>query len=528
MIPCGSQFSNVFVHQSSLYIDLIIRVKDSVRDAGKLFTDNFIPTGDSIVEAPHIIGLVQSGVLSIELLAVHVRNSKDSTWLIQLEECLDVQLFLINEISRKLQKNEPDALFANVFTEVIKLLGSLFLCCANLCAAVGLAVLPKLSALVQSILENITANTEALLCMSRESGTAVRSEQSGKRKKLKQSLKELSNPVLANRSRILLLRSAVSAIAVLASSLPKIMHPFVEDCIITSLSIFRVQLEGSATSSDYTIKEGGLSLSDDIYRGLVIMISNIPPRLCVPKLIKTSQTLNEMTKGSSRDKKYELLLIFIRFVELLSDYWEIMDRSSVAANLSHLGPLLLDVMGLRFNSSIQSDMSRSLDDKVANACVQLCLKLTEAELRAFLVHAIEWVNSTDNEDENQDDINSDNWLKYARMVCFFHCVSALIDRFKGVFAESMGCIWDFTCECLANNVRILTSGALSIERSRDSEVHGGSSKKRKGVDTTGSNSALCTIHELVLLSSDILTSICRCCRYDRGGFMNEVKCIAVL
>lgn len=377
---------------------------------------------------------------------------------------------------------------------------------------------------MQYIFQNIRSHYNALLSDAAGSQNSAATVVTSKKKKQKAVDAITVTPPSTNRSRVLLLRSAVSAIAALAAAMPNFMHPYIEESIVLSLSIARIDFGASGISIGGTVEESGSMLGKDVYKSMVIMIASIPPRLCIPRLLTTSQNFSELIKDIDEKETSGLLIVLIRYVELLADYWGILDRSAIASNIATLGPLMIDLMGYRFNSQIQSDLSRTLENKVANACVQLCMKLTEAEVRAFLVHAAEWIGSSgDDSDSDSDDDEKTaldtNWLKNAKSVSYFHCVAALNDKMRGVFTSSMGCIWDITSEKLAGVVKILKSGSLSVPKARDSEKV---SKKRKEINDEDQEERLQSIQELVLLGTDILNSIRSCCLYDKIEFIDEV------
>jgi hypothetical protein len=539
--------------ESSLYVDLIQRIKESVENAVELFSDSKGLKDDKT--ASHVISLAQSGVLCIELLAGHVNKDKESLWHPKLEECLHVQLTLIASITGSTigESSVSVSVGDSLCSELLRLQGSCFLCCVSLCATIGTKVLPRLGGLLKTIILNIKSHSGALLSDSkRGKSSSIDVSHSEKKKKHSKSSQQNSslaasmNVLATNRSRVLLLRSAVSAIASLSAALPNFMHPYIEECLITSLSVCQIKLrldliEGSNGA------ESGSVLDKDVYRSMVVMVGSIPPRLSVPRLAETARSLTKMLEeealaaGSEEETVSPgLLVVLIRFVELLADHWSMLDRAAIAQSISQLGPLLISVMGLRCASRVQSPLTRTLDDRVADACVQLCMKLTEAEVRAFLVHAIEWVNASSEEDSSSDSDDASDastppltWLKFAKTVSFFHCVSALNEKLKGVFTSTMGCIWELAADNLGDIVHTLQSGVLTAHKSRteDNDASSSTGKKRKKdkelaaeaeAEERGERESARTIHELVLLGTDIMLSLKRCCVYDKVGFIDEV------
>ena len=131
-----------------MYAGLIQRIKESVESAVSLFTDKkALSKGDRSTKAPHIVGLAQSGAMCIELLARHINHDSDSSWYPQFQECLEVQLVLIDHITEStatctknvVQKDDA------IYPELVRLQGSLLLCSVTLCSVLGARVLPKLA-----------------------------------------------------------------------------------------------------------------------------------------------------------------------------------------------------------------------------------------------------------------------------------------------------------------------------------------------------------------------------------------------
>lgn len=512
--------------ESSLYIGLIQRIKESLDSAVVVLSDkNALIKDDKRTMTSHVISLAQSGVLCIDLLARHVSQDKDSSWHPQLEDCLDVQLKLMNKIILcTTDCIEPNALVVScddaIYAELLRMQGSVLLSSVTVFSTLGTKVLPKLADILDSVFVSIKSHAASLLSVSSKRSEVTGS--SNKNKRHKKSELQAVSTAPTNRSRVLLLRSAVASIATLASAMPNFMHPYIEDSIVLSLSICKINFGASGVQIEGYAEENGTILNKEVYRNMVVLVSSIPPRLCIPRLVSTSHRLKEMIKLVDKHDMPMYLIVLVRFVELVSEYWSFMDRLSVANNISQIGPLMIDIMGYRHNCEVQSDLSRALDSKVAGACVQLCMKLTEAEVRAFLVHAAEWMSAdrNDSEDDDSDSPDQRNWLGSTKAVAFFHCVAALNDKLKSVFTASMGCIWDTAVEKLAEVVQTLKSSKLSVPKPRDDDKI---LKKRKDLSAENQEEKLKIIHEMVLLATDILNSIRNCSLYDKIGFVDEER-----
>jgi BP28CT (NUC211) domain len=81
-----------------------------------------------------------------------------------------------------------------------------------------------------------------------------------------------------------------------------------------------------------------------------------------------------------------------------------------------------------------------VDIAATDAVVQLCLKLTESELKALLARMAEWRDFERLNASSESDLapHSDgSWQKHSRGVSFYHLISQLSARLKSIFLPSM-------------------------------------------------------------------------------------------
>jgi BP28CT (NUC211) domain len=81
-----------------------------------------------------------------------------------------------------------------------------------------------------------------------------------------------------------------------------------------------------------------------------------------------------------------------------------------------------------------------VDIAATDAVVQLCLKLTESELKALLARMAEWRDFERLNASSESDVapHSDgSWQKHSRGVSFYHLISQLSARLKSIFLPSM-------------------------------------------------------------------------------------------
>jgi hypothetical protein len=295
------------------------------------------------------------------------------------------------------------------------------------------------------------------------------------------------------------------------------MHPFLKDAVRVFLSVCVVPVEDSRDIEEIVVEAG--SLIQDVARCLLVCMSMIPSRLAIPTLQELSGMNGLVDVELERNP-----IALTRFVDALVDYVSTLDRNAIASNIAQLGVIAVNVMGYRHRTGIQSNMTRNLDGKVAALCVQLCLKMTETEVRTLLAHSSEWMHSERDEDTESAALS---WLQYSRPVSFFHAVSALNDKMKSIFLPCMVPIWPLAVQYLKAVNNILQSKLmLSSKKSTDGLVEEVRSKKRKAADEASSadnEGSRSLIKELVLLSTDILGGICSCCVNDKIGFITDVR-----
>ena len=86
---------------------------------------------------------------------------------------------------------------------------------------------------------------------------------------------------------------------------------------------------------------------------------------------------------------------------------------------------------------------------MSQAVVQLCLKLTESELKSLLARMAEWrdveINTKTSSNEIDSELSSESngnssvsvWQKRSRGVCFYNLISTLALRLRSIFLPSM-------------------------------------------------------------------------------------------
>ena len=92
---------------------------------------------------------------------------------------------------------------------------------------------------------------------------------------------------------------------------------------------------------------------------------------------------------------------------------------------------------------------------MSDAVVQLCLKLTENELKALLARMAEWRDFERLSTSSEGDVSPEEvgaWQRHSRGVSFYHLIAQLSGRLRSIFLPSMVriarvCVCLFACVC---------------------------------------------------------------------------------
>jgi hypothetical protein len=260
------------------------------------------------------------------------------------------------------------------------------------------------------------------------------------------------------------------------------------------------------------------ALCDDIDRCLSVLASAIPPRLSVPLLLQGAPNLFKMGHGVAQ-----------KFSFLLGEVWGNLDRSTVVQHIIPLSSLATISLDYRRAYGDQSEAATEVDYSVSDAVVQLCLKLTESELKSLLSKMAEWRDIDVESDKNGNNKNENDdklWKKYSRGVSYYSLVSLLASRLRSIFLPSMALIWTNAVNSLENMI-IETEKYASLNNS-SIENSGKKLKKRKNIEgDEGNNAGRNVLSELVFRSEFILESVKTSCVYDTDGFIDEDRYVYI-
>lgn len=440
------RLSNVKIAQQneeqSLYLDLFNRLRDTLRDCAVSLTD----PSDSIA-SKKFIGLMHSSTICLDVIAKAL--GKGSLWIDALEviyqEVVGISDKVDNQLSRQGSSEHQ--------LDLLKLQSSLFLCSGTICGIIGarsLTLLPTLMNLMTN--SSLRLSENAILLSSR----SERGEQHDD---------ELKTLVLA-------LRSIVATITVIAMEAPSFIHPYLYTSINSMLKIYALQ-----ELHEYDL------IRNDIDRCFTAMSTNIPLRLALPQLHFHLSAI--LSQGHIQAK---------RFMEYLGSIWGTLDRNFLAHSLNEVSSLVVITLDYRRQYG-DSAMPESVDEAIVGSAVEFCMKLTEAELKMFLMKLLEWKNLLSDEASNK---------RFARGTTFFHLVSALCSKLKIIFVPLMVYVWPTALSAL------------------EAASHLKSSNKRKaGNESTESadNSEILRQTQWVLECTKLA------CAYDSEGVIDEVSIV---
>ena len=456
--------------ERALLLDLVGNLRQTINDV-EPYLNNRSSDGSLY------IGLAQSALICIDLLSRSLGNSAE--WTAILVETLSQLSEFTSTLSsqtdgaqdslkkRKRRDSKTDSDLSPPSLELMKLLGSAYLCIGSVCGSIGSQSLPFLSKIMGNMLESLNKQGQYLISIFTDDG-------------FDENVEHLS----ITRGRLLLLRSSITAITATISYMPNFIHVYIDSILSGTLNLYQITVDPEASA-----------VEDDIDSCLSRLASAVPPRLSISAVFQAAPSLLGMGHTVGR-----------RFAILLAEIWRALDRPTVLAhitNLSGLATLLLDYRRVYGDLSESTD---SVNDVIIEAVLELCLKFTEVELKNFLARLSEW---------RDIDLGSDQkeWQKYSRTLTYFQLVKLLCSKLRVIFVPAMTPIWPVMAEKLSEYSKLLAFQPHSNSSSK---------KKRRKLDETASersdeSQTLLSTEaksEISKTSEKILESIRLCCIYD--------------
>lgn len=451
-------------------------------------------------------GLAQSALMCIDVLARFLGTRLD--WSSVLNETLqEVVEFgsILSQMTgpesaseattakgKKVKKSAGSTISPVVQAEHLKLLGSASLCIATLSSVLGAQALPHLPVIMAQNLSSLEYIGGLVVAGPGESP--------------EEDVQALW------RTRVLLVRSVLSAVSIIVAQLSNFSHPYIPRILSASLV-----LEGMSGSAS----EGAL-VRGDVDRCLSTIATKIPTRLSVPLFLQSAPTL--LAAGHSAA---------CRFADLMAEVWQQLDRTTVVAHMGPLSTLATLLLDYRRVFGDQSAEANEVDAAAADAVVEMCLKLTESELKSFLTRLAEWRDvrfkpkapaARDAEPATAEG----DWRKYSRAVSYFSLADVLMSKLKSLFHPVMALLWNSAVDILTNFATTAAAAKSADKKvaNADAEENGKKSKKRKQAETecgAGEGELSRVVVELELVAKYVLSSVRECCAQDNGGFVEEVR-----
>lgn len=425
----------------------------------KLIADRMLAQGKSKKASLALadINLLQSSVMCIDTLARSLGKNKD--WQAAVIESLKENIDFSREVFQ-LSVNHPSS------HELMKLLGTIYLCCSTQCASIGVKALPLLGVFVPSMLDSL-AHYNSI---------------------------ELSDSVVV-KGRVLLIRSILSALASVVFELPSFSHPYMVKILKACMDVY------SSRNVESLPKPEQESLKRDIDRCMGVLVVSVPSRLLIPAVLNGMADI--MGTGHSSAK---------RFCEFLGELWQGLTRDTVTQFMPQLNSMATLVLDYRRALGDGSPASDAVDTAAVDAIIELSMKFTEIELRSFLARLAEWRDIQDESASAEND-----WKVDARPAVFYRLGAKLGLKLKSIFVPTVGIFWENMKESISDFVSAVKD-IISLQKK---------GKKRKIDDEalpipSGALSKE-AIREKYSKCSMILECIKNCCMFGTVDFMDEAR-----
>lgn len=481
---------------SALYLDLAAQLLQSVvqtvpEDALAAFSGG----SDGSVDHEMVgqLGIAQSALLGIDILARQFASAKE--WATPMTEALGQLAGMADAVAESIKELPVDAA---VTQEVFKLLGSFYLCCGTLCSAAKVRSLPFLESLLGRMLGLIEVQGATLLQhedrMADDASSAISRAQC--------------------RTLTLLVRSCVSAVASIVTVLSSFFHPYMPRFLeaVTPLQSLRHTPDASL-------------LARDIDQCLFVVTTKVPSRLSIPAILQASVSIFTNKKDASLDMLHATAA---KLADFQFSNWEALDRGAVTNHLDSLQSISLVGLNYRYTSGDQSEAGDAVDDHVCRAVIEFCLKLTESELREFLVQLLDMKDDLLADAGASPEERFGDWRMYSRSVVFFQLLSGLNGKLKHIFVPLMGLVW----QGAADHLTSLIDFVKAMKPFGQGVTEGGKKGKKRKLLAAGRDSGVVTactgaqqqvLQELLAGSAWVLKSVRKCCVHDNINFIDQFQ-----
>jgi hypothetical protein len=422
--------------EHGLYLDLCNRLRGIVKtNLIKLFEEKS-DAGSASSTATLSLPYAQSALLALDVLVLKL--GKTPQWQTVVMDILSEYESFFDGIYQLVGLRSQSGHYLQKALESRKFMGSLLLSCSSLCMALNAAALPLFPSLM-----------EKTMCVFANEVAQWRDD----------SVREM-NLDSDRRAHVLFLRSLISASAIMFSSLPKFSHPYIAPILPLLLEV-----STSFNSSRDVVDLSGLD--EDAEACLTVISHELPPRLALPA---ACSCLNECV-ALGGDATH-------RFVTLLQVLVTKADRMTCVNNMNVVLPTILSLLkSLQLDTKgLDTHSFESVQQAIGEFVVELCLKLTENELKTFILRLVAW-KSGGKSSNLKSDSNDNDKESFYRLVHFYSTISSLLTRFQSLFFSGIALLWTDMMNDLDSAAKFVKK---TIEQAKSSDEDG-AGKKRKRV-----------------------------------------------
>lgn len=312
-----------------------------------------------------------------------------------------------------------------------KLLGSLLLCSSTAFKMLHVAALPFFPK-IMTCLSDIFKNEASVW------------------KALKQE--DATDGITDFRAHVLFARSVVSSQNLIVAALPSFIHPHLNQLLRMMLDSY----VGFGYNGHVKELKG---LSEDASTGLNIIATKIPPRLLIPALANCID--NCMGNGHAASR---------RMAQLVLQVSKAADRATTLSNMTKWMVICFEMMDYRRKYGDFTTDTDDVEEVICDSLVVLCLKLTESELKAFILKIVEWKSSSI---VNLSKEIGEKMI-FRRSRAFYVLIKTLVEKLKILFFPTMSLLWSG----LLQDIELSKSKMLKIMDSQ-SAIDDQQIKKRK-------------------------------------------------
>jgi hypothetical protein len=333
------------------------------------------------------------------------------------------------------------------------------------------------------------------------------------------------------KSQILFLRSLFISMTMITSSMNNFIHNFLPLLIHYSFRLSAIVT--SIQQLDNTRSDDNMfdPLSQNINNFLTTIIDEIPIRLLLTHLSTIIKECFSKLSSASSKRCVEWIHQFIISGKI--------DRNSLISNLSIWITLSIDLLNYRCQYHVKEITEVTADDEEEDedddlkeiesvsktVITEISLKLTEKELKSFLLKILDWKNRSSSsagnsdEQEEKEEEGITNMFRTKKVISFYSLVNELASKLKFLFNPTMNLLWDDYYDQM-NEIKDSISSFI------EKAVNASESKKRKKLVDIKSKLSLKENHHLLLLqkcSFTLLSLIQSLSDSGRGTFINEVS-----